>query len=172
MPVFQRCLVPPSSGWRVTHPPWWWRRKSPLKRRSTSTRLHGAISQKAVIISLWPLFSSFSWSSLFCPLLTECRVAWFTYYSCFVFGRSWTRCPALRPIALTGVFCAFPQCFQTNVSLVATVPWSNQRLPPTNPLFTPYFMIIIASDSIPAAETASLNLRCSVRNIKVKCKFY
>jgi hypothetical protein len=41
-PTFQRCGLHPSSGrWR--------RQYAPLKRRSTSTRLHGSISQKAVI---------------------------------------------------------------------------------------------------------------------------
>jgi hypothetical protein len=29
--------------------PWWWREKAPLKRRSTSIRLHGATTQKAAI---------------------------------------------------------------------------------------------------------------------------
>jgi hypothetical protein len=28
---------------------WWWRQYAPLKRRSTSTRVHGAISQRVVI---------------------------------------------------------------------------------------------------------------------------
>jgi hypothetical protein len=31
---------------------WWWRQYAPLKRRSISTRLHGAMSQKAVIYVL------------------------------------------------------------------------------------------------------------------------
>jgi hypothetical protein len=37
--TFQWCVLPPSSGW-----PWWWRQYEPLKRRSTSTWLHGATS--------------------------------------------------------------------------------------------------------------------------------
>jgi hypothetical protein len=36
------CVLSPSSK------RWWWRQYAPLKRRSTSTRLHGAVSQKAV----------------------------------------------------------------------------------------------------------------------------
>jgi hypothetical protein len=32
--------------------PWWWRQYAPLKRRSTPTRLHGVVSQKAFIFSL------------------------------------------------------------------------------------------------------------------------
>jgi hypothetical protein len=32
--------------------PWWWRQYAPLKCQSTSTRLHSATSQKAVIIIL------------------------------------------------------------------------------------------------------------------------
>jgi hypothetical protein len=32
--------------------PWWWRQYAPLKRRSTSTRLHGAIFQKTIIFML------------------------------------------------------------------------------------------------------------------------
>jgi hypothetical protein len=37
--TFQRCLLPPSIWWQY----------APLKRRSTSTRIHGVISQKTVI---------------------------------------------------------------------------------------------------------------------------
>jgi hypothetical protein len=35
--------------------PWWWRQYAPLKRRSTSMRLHGCTTQKAVILThdLW-----------------------------------------------------------------------------------------------------------------------
>jgi hypothetical protein len=44
-PTFQRCLLPPSSGW------WLWRQYAPLKRWSIP-RLHGAISQKALIFIL------------------------------------------------------------------------------------------------------------------------
>jgi hypothetical protein len=32
--------------------PWWWSQQAPLKRRLTSTRLHGATSQKTVILIL------------------------------------------------------------------------------------------------------------------------
>jgi hypothetical protein len=47
---------------------WWWRQYAPLKRRSTATTLHSAISQKAVIFTLsavriWTL-------SYFVPLLS------------------------------------------------------------------------------------------------------
>jgi hypothetical protein len=43
--------------------PWWWRQYAPLRRRFTSTRLHGTISQKTVIFMLavvrtWNLTSS------------------------------------------------------------------------------------------------------------------
>jgi hypothetical protein len=37
-PTFQKCVLPPSSGL--------WSQYSPLKRRSTPPRLHGATSQK------------------------------------------------------------------------------------------------------------------------------
>jgi hypothetical protein len=30
--------------------PWWWRQYASVKRRSTSTRLHGDVSQKAFFI--------------------------------------------------------------------------------------------------------------------------
>jgi hypothetical protein len=43
--TFHKCLLPPSPG-RL-----WWRKYPPLKRRSTLTRLHDAISHKAVICS-------------------------------------------------------------------------------------------------------------------------
>jgi hypothetical protein len=42
-PTFQRFIQPPSSLW-------WWKQYTPLKRRSTSTKLHGAVSQKATFI--------------------------------------------------------------------------------------------------------------------------
>jgi hypothetical protein len=52
--------------------PWWWRQYAPLKRRSTSTRLHGAMSHKAVVSSSscrmkvsvalsWTMDTRFSW---------------------------------------------------------------------------------------------------------------
>jgi hypothetical protein len=44
-PAFQRFVVIPSS-------PWWRKQYASLKRRSTSTRLHSAVSQKAVIFIL------------------------------------------------------------------------------------------------------------------------
>jgi hypothetical protein len=44
-----RCLLPPSSGRWVTA----LRQEAHLNRRSASTRLHGAVSQKAVILILW-----------------------------------------------------------------------------------------------------------------------
>jgi hypothetical protein len=36
-------------SWSIVSSPWWWRQYEPLKRRSTSTRLRGVISEKAVI---------------------------------------------------------------------------------------------------------------------------
>jgi len=83
--MFQRCVLPPSSGRRSSvyvnestfHSaailseddslsncrPWWWRQYAPLKRRSTSMRLHGAESQKDVTfilaaVRIWNLTSS------------------------------------------------------------------------------------------------------------------
>jgi hypothetical protein len=43
-----RCVMPPSSGSSA----WWWRKNTPLKRRSASMRVHGAVSKKAVIAKL------------------------------------------------------------------------------------------------------------------------
>jgi hypothetical protein len=47
---------------------WWWMQYEPLKRRSTSTRLHGAISQKAVIFltpsMFWFLGKNTGWSAV------------------------------------------------------------------------------------------------------------
>jgi hypothetical protein len=38
---------------RLTFQGWWWKHYVPLKRRRTSTRLHGTISQKGVIFILY-----------------------------------------------------------------------------------------------------------------------
>jgi hypothetical protein len=43
-PTFQKCVLPPSSGRSL----WWWRQYEPLKRRSTSTWLHGSTYQKTL----------------------------------------------------------------------------------------------------------------------------
>jgi hypothetical protein len=45
------CILPPSS-------PWWWRQYATLKCWSTSTILHGTISQKAVIFTFLVMFLS------------------------------------------------------------------------------------------------------------------
>jgi hypothetical protein len=47
--------------------PWWWRQYTPLKRRSTSTRLHDAIYQKAVTFIL----AAVRTSNLACFVLKE-----------------------------------------------------------------------------------------------------
>jgi hypothetical protein len=54
--------------WVHRHPsPWWWRQQALLKRRSISTRLHGATSQKTVIFMLASLRT---WNLTFCNLPT------------------------------------------------------------------------------------------------------
>jgi hypothetical protein len=60
-PTFQRCVRPPSSGWSPCILPlssWWWRQYAPLKRRSTPTRLHGAVSQKTAIFPILHICAS------------------------------------------------------------------------------------------------------------------
>jgi hypothetical protein len=52
------CL--PSSGWSSPpwsrrQSPWWWRKYARLKRRSTPTRLHGALSRRDLLV-FKPLF--------------------------------------------------------------------------------------------------------------------
>jgi hypothetical protein len=36
--------------WTMAMSPWWWRQQGPLKRWKTSTRLHGATTQKTAIL--------------------------------------------------------------------------------------------------------------------------
>jgi hypothetical protein len=38
-----------ASSWRWWMQPWWWRQQAPLKSQQTSTRLHGATTQKTAV---------------------------------------------------------------------------------------------------------------------------
>jgi hypothetical protein len=61
-PTFQRCILPPASGWWIMNnylSPWWWSQYAPLKHRSTPTRLLGATYQKALIFKFITIYGSF-----------------------------------------------------------------------------------------------------------------
>jgi hypothetical protein len=65
-PKLQWCLFRPSPVWF-----WWWRQQGPQKHQSTSTRLHGALSQKAVVFTLMLFF----WTVALCVLVGRVRIA-------------------------------------------------------------------------------------------------
>jgi hypothetical protein len=81
--TFQGCVLPPSL-------PWWWRQYAPLKLWSALTRLHGAISQKAIIFILQiillllyvPYIVYRNWVRTFC-ILSLVPVIWRSNTSCF-----------------------------------------------------------------------------------------
>jgi hypothetical protein len=71
-PTFQRCVMSPSSG------RWWWKQYASLKRRSTPTRQHGAISQKTLIFILYAL-RTWNLTMLECSVAAFCSATGFTW---------------------------------------------------------------------------------------------
>jgi hypothetical protein len=55
------------------HSSHWWSQYAPLKRRSSLTRLHHKISQKAVIFILWNLIS-YRWQNKNVHMISDSRV--------------------------------------------------------------------------------------------------